>query len=104
MRIMFNDTNIIEAYDVDVTIGGWPDETKKREFKEMNAFLYVRSEALPNDPEFDFEQVGEFDVSDCFSYDDAKNKTQKFFNDLLVNGYVDISTDEKRKSYNIILY
>jgi len=102
MRIMFNDTNIIEAYDVDVTIGGYPDETGEREFKEMMASLNILTHSFPDDPEF--TQCGEFDVSDCYSYEKAKKKTQKFFDDLLFNGYIDISTDEKQKYYNLILY
>lgn len=101
MRIKINMFNIIEAYDVDVTIGGSTDETKKHEFKEMSAFLTVRSHTWPDE---EWEAFGEFDVSDCFTEKDAEKKIQKFLDDLLVNGYVDISTDKKCEEYHLIVY
>ena len=110
MRIRFNTTNIIEAYDVDATIGGFPDETKENEYKEIHAYLDVYTRAWPNhrdsdyDEEWDMTQVGEFDVSDCHTFEDAKKKIEKFFDDLLVNGYVDISTEEKCEEYHLIVY
>lgn len=110
MRIRFDATSIIEAYDVNAVIGGLPDKTKENEYIEMSAYLDVYTHAWPNrgdgdyDENLDMTTFGEFDVSDCHTFEDAERKIAKFFDDLLVNGYVDIGTEEKCKAYHFTIF
>ena len=110
MRMKINSTNIIEVYDVDVTIAGFRDEDDNQRFTEMSAFLTVRTRAWPDyrdddfDQEWDMTNFGEFDVCGCHTPEEVEKRIQKFFDDLLINGYVDISTEKKRDEYYLIVY
>lgn len=108
MRIRFNEINIIEAYNVEVIIGGTPTDNNK--YTEMTAHLFINSQAWPSerdldyDKQFNFNDFGEFDVSDCHTFEEVEAITNRFFDDLLVNGYIDISTDEKCEKYRLVIY
>ena len=100
MRIKVDDTRIVEAYKVNAITCGTV-ETNINTYKYMTAILEVKTNDDPKDKVVLF---GEFDVDDCHTHASAKAKIQKFFDDLLIRGYIDISTVEKRKEYGITIY
>ncbi len=47
---------------------------------------------------------GELDVSDCVTFEEACTKAERIIDELFKIGVLDLSTEEKRKQYGIILW
>lgn len=47
---------------------------------------------------------GELDVSDCATFEEACGKAERIIDELFRTGTLDLSTEEKRKQYGIVLW
>lgn len=110
MRIRFNNDNIVECYKVDATKGGMPDKNNPERYCEMKCYLMIYSLDWPSyrdddyEEEFDYNFVGEFDCNNATTFEELDEITKPFFDDLFINGYIDLSTNEMLKKYKLTLY
>ena len=110
MRIRFNNDDIVECYKVEATKGGTQDKNNPWRYYEMSCYLMMNSLDWPSyrdndyDEKFDCNIVGEFDCNNATTFEELDEITKPFFDDLFINGYIDLSTNEMLKKYKLTLY
>ena len=97
MRIRLYRSDIIEAHNVYITPGGHPDENNPGKYKDMFCAITIE---YGNDRELE----GEFKCDGATTFEECSRASYKFMDELYEKGYIDISTDEKREEYRIVLY
>lgn len=100
MRVKVDPWNIYDVFYVYLTPGGFVGEDDPEgTFHDMTCDIEMRFD------DGDYGVIkGEFDCYNATTYEECEAIAQKFMDDLLKNGYVDLSTKEKRKAYNLELY
>lgn len=110
MRVRFNSNTIVECYNVDAEKSGLPDDNNPGHYSEMHCFLTMQSIDWPSyrdddyNEECDLNLIGKFDCSGATTFEEVDEIIKPFFDDLFINGYIDLSTNEMLKKYKLTLY
>lgn len=99
MRIKIDRGQIIEAYHVDITPGGLRDNNNPGKYKNMICRFTISFES-----NYCGCLEGEFDCLNATTMEECEAAADKFIDELFRNGYIDISTEEKRKKYGMRFY
>lgn len=102
MRIRYTETSILEAYDVETVVSGRRDPDNPDKYVDVRNDLFIYAHGLSSEDGGDY--WGEFDCNKATTFEEARMVSRKFLDDLMVNGFVDISTKEKCEWYHLTLW
>lgn len=98
MRISYGFGNIAEISNLEIMPCGFNDPNHPGQMINIECYLNVI------EPDGEDVPVGEFDVTGCKTFEEAYEVARPFYEDMLRNGFVDISTEKMRKHYKLTIY